>query len=56
MKKQIMNIKSSALPPLTEQDHARLEALFNLPDSDIDLSDIPELKEENWTHTTRCTS
>jgi len=36
------------LPPLTEEDLARLEALAKRPDSEIDTSDIPEWTEEQW--------
>ena len=32
--------------PLTAEQKAELEALKNLRDEDIDLSDIPELTEE----------
>jgi uncharacterized protein (DUF4415 family) len=36
------------LPPLTEAQIANLEALAARPDSEIDLSDIPELTAEQW--------
>lgn len=32
--------------PLTEEEKAELEALKNLKDEDIDLSDIPEITPE----------
>lgn len=32
-------------PPLTKQQKAELAALKNRPDSEIDLSDIPELDD-----------
>jgi uncharacterized protein (DUF4415 family) len=34
--------------PLTEEQKRRLEALKNLPDEDIDYSDIPPITEEQW--------
>jgi uncharacterized protein (DUF4415 family) len=36
------------MPPLTAQDRANLQALAARPDSEIDLSDAPELTEEQW--------
>jgi len=38
------------LPPLTEEDRARLRALADMPDSEIDLTDpdCPRLSEEQW--------
>ena len=41
------------LPPLTESQNAELEALAALPDDQIDLSDIPELTDEQWANTIR---
>jgi len=41
------------LPELTAADHARLEALAELPDSEIDFSDAPELTEEQWKNAVR---
>ncbi len=41
------------LPPLTESQKAELEALAALPDSEIDLSDIPELTDEQWQNAIR---
>lgn len=32
-------------PPLTEEQKARLEALGDMPDSEIDYSDIPEITD-----------
>ena len=34
------------LPPLTDKQKENLKRLASLPDSEIDLSDIPELTEE----------
>ena len=38
----------NALPPLTEAQKAELQALSEMPDSDIDYSDIPPLDETVW--------
>lgn len=40
--------KQDELPPLTEERKAELKALADMPDSDIDYSDIPPLTEEFW--------
>ena len=58
MKGNIMSVKmighkANGLPPRTDADRARLAALAARPDSEIDLSDIPELTEENWTNAVR---
>ena len=37
----------------SEADHARLAALAARPDRAIDLSDIPELTEEDWKNAVR---
>ena len=37
-------------PPLTEEQKARLEALANMPDSEIDYSDIPEITDFSGFH------
>ena len=36
------------IPPLTEEELAEIEALKNMRDEDIDLSDIPEITDEEW--------
>lgn len=38
----------NALPPLTEAQKAELQALSQMPDIDIDYSDIPPLDETFW--------
>jgi uncharacterized protein (DUF4415 family) len=48
MKEKIVNVKLADLPPLTAADHDRLAKLAARPESDIDLSDIPELTDEEW--------
>ena len=41
------------LPPLTEEQKARLKALAAKPDSEIDYSDIPPLDEQFWKNAVR---
>ncbi|WP_204520211.1 BrnA antitoxin family protein [Silvibacterium dinghuense] len=41
------------LPPLTQAQETSLKALAARPESEIDLSDIPELSEEQWKHARR---
>lgn len=41
------------LPPLTEAQNAKLEALAALPDETIDYSDIPPLTEAFWANAVR---
>jgi hypothetical protein len=41
------------LPPLTESQKAELAALAARPDSEIDLSDAPELTDEQWKNAIR---
>ena len=58
MKGNIMSVKMVSyklgeLPPRTEADRARIAALVARPDSEIDLSDIPELTEEDWKNAVR---
>jgi len=48
MKTKIVSYTPETLPPITEPRAARLKALAARPDSEIDLSDIPELTAEQW--------
>jgi uncharacterized protein (DUF4415 family) len=48
MNEKIVSKKLKDLPPLTEADRERLAMLVARPDSEIDLSDMPELTEEDW--------
>jgi uncharacterized protein (DUF4415 family) len=41
------------LPPLTEARRANLRALAARPDSEIDLSDAPEMTDEQWKNAVR---
>ena len=46
MKKKMVSMKLADLPPLTKADHIRLAKLAARPDHEIDLSDIPELTDD----------
>lgn len=41
------------LPPLTEARKSELKALAEMPDSEIDYSDIPPLDESFWKNAER---
>lgn len=41
------------LPPLTDEQRARLSLLAKIPDSEIDYSDIPPLEDAFWTSAIR---
>lgn len=41
------------LPPLTDEQRARLSLLAKIPDSEIDYSDIPPLEDEFWKNAIR---
>jgi hypothetical protein len=49
----MIRYKQGELPPLTEERKAELEALANMPYSEIDVSDIPPLTEEFWENAVR---
>ena len=40
-------------PPLTDEQKARIKALREMPDSEIDFSDIPPLTEKFWKNAVR---
>jgi uncharacterized protein (DUF4415 family) len=40
-------------PPLTDKQKAELQALANMPDSEIDYSDIPPLDDSFWKNAVR---
>jgi uncharacterized protein (DUF4415 family) len=44
----MVRIKQSELPPLTDERKAELKALADTPDRDIDYSDIPPLTQAFW--------
>ena len=41
------------LPPLTDKQKAELNALSEMPDSEIDTSDIPQLGDAFWKNAVR---
>jgi uncharacterized protein (DUF4415 family) len=47
------NIDLQDLPPMTEEQHARLALLAKIPDNEIDYSDIPPLGDEIWKNAIR---
>jgi uncharacterized protein (DUF4415 family) len=53
MKKKIVSYTWETLPPLTKEDRAMLKRLAEMPDSEIDLSDAPELTDEQWKNAER---
>jgi uncharacterized protein (DUF4415 family) len=53
MKTKMVRYRWDTLPPLTEESIARLRALSDRPDSEIDLSDIPEWTEEDFKNAVR---
>jgi uncharacterized protein (DUF4415 family) len=53
MKPKIVSYTRETLPPRTPEDDARLKALFERPDSEIDFSDIPEWTAEDFKNAVR---
>jgi uncharacterized protein (DUF4415 family) len=53
MKKRIVSYTMETLPALTEKDKTQLRRLAARPDSEIDMSDIPEFTKEEWKHAVR---
>ena len=53
MSTKIVSYTLDTLPPLTEEDRASLRALAARPDSEIDLSDAPEMTDEEWKNAER---
>ena len=53
MQPRMVSYTLETLPKLTEEDIASLKALAARPDSEIDLSDIPEITEEQWKNAER---
>lgn len=43
MKKKVVNYTLDTLPPLTDAQRKHLERLAQMPDDQVDTSDIPEL-------------
>ena len=42
------NSTKNNIPPLTEEQILRLYELSKMTDDEIDLSDIPEITEDEW--------
>ena len=53
MKPKMVSYRLEDLPPLTAADIARLQALADRPDGEIDLSDIPEWTAEDFRNAER---
>jgi uncharacterized protein (DUF4415 family) len=53
MSVEMVSYELGELPPRTDADRVRLAALAARPDSEIDLSDIPELTDEDWKNAVR---
>jgi uncharacterized protein (DUF4415 family) len=53
MKTKIVSYTLDTLPPLTEADRRQLRKIAEMPDSEIDTSDIPELTDEQWKNAVR---
>lgn len=48
MKTKMVSYTPETLPRLTKADRAKLKALAARPDGEIDISDIPEMTDEQW--------
>jgi uncharacterized protein (DUF4415 family) len=48
-----LEVKNGAFPPLSPEARAQLEALRDMPDKDIDYSEIPPLTEKFWKNAVR---
>lgn len=53
MSGKMVSYTLETLPPMTKERLAHLEALAARPDSEIDLSDAPELTDEQWKNAVR---
>ncbi len=53
MKSKIVRYTWESLPPLTDRQKAELAALAELPDEQIDVSDVPETTDEQWKNAIR---
>lgn len=53
MKTRMVSYTPETLPPLTAAQRANLRALAARPDSEIDLSDAPEMTDEQWKNAER---
>ena len=53
MKTKMVSYTLETLPPMTETRRAKLRALAARSDSEIDLTDIPEMTDEQWKNAER---
>jgi uncharacterized protein (DUF4415 family) len=53
MKSKMVSYTLDTLPPMTDARLEELKALAERPDSEIDLSDAPELTDEQWKNAIR---
>ena len=53
MKTKMVSYTLNTLPPISDARLAEMKALAARPDSEIDLSDIPELTDEQWQNAIR---
>jgi uncharacterized protein (DUF4415 family) len=53
MSNSIKRMSQAARRPLTAVQRAQLKALRDRPDSEIDLSDIPEIDPKQWKNAVR---
>jgi uncharacterized protein (DUF4415 family) len=53
MSAKMVSYNAGELPPRTDADRARLAAVATRPDSEIDLSDIPELTPDELRNAVR---
>jgi uncharacterized protein (DUF4415 family) len=53
MKTKMVSYTLETLPPLTDEDRRNLRRLADLPDSEIDLSDMPEWTAEDFKNAVR---
>jgi uncharacterized protein (DUF4415 family) len=53
MKTKTVNYTLETLPPLTDAQRADLRTLGARPDTEIDLSEIPEISDEEWKRAER---
>ena len=53
MSDKLVSMKLQDMSALTQDDRDKLCVLATRPDSEIDLSDIPELTDEDWKNAIR---
>ena len=53
MSGKIVSYTRETLPPITDEDRARMHALMERPESEIDTNDVPELTPEQWANAER---